>query len=168
MVERESGGGGEKVNEEEDQKKNTALGGDEEEQIEQVARDVEKGEMRYQEEAVGNMRNVNNQAQTMTQTDYHASMLQRLNPTNPLRIAINGRTRVATPSPAPSQPSVSRSTPTPQVCSAPSLSRNIPTFTFREFLLALLVREFCCVSNSVIVIHGSVREEKKLHFGGCI
>ncbi|XP_022756840.1 CTL-like protein DDB_G0274487 [Durio zibethinus] len=55
---------------------------------------------------------------------FHVSMMQRLNPTNPLRIVINGGTRVATSSPSQSsrfQPpppphprSQPRSTPTPQ------------------------------------------------------
>ncbi|WRX09679.1 Choline transporter-like - like 1 [Theobroma cacao] len=55
---------------------------------------------------------------------FNVSMMQRLNPTNPLRIVINGGTRVATPSPSQSsrfQPpppapprSQPRSTPTPQ------------------------------------------------------
>ncbi|KAK9283097.1 hypothetical protein L1049_011327 [Liquidambar formosana] len=64
-------------------------------------KDVEKGEMGFQEEAV----------RANPQEDFQVSMLQRLNPSNPLRIVINASTRAATPSPAQSQP---RSTPTPQ------------------------------------------------------
>lgn len=60
-------------------------------------------------------------------SEYRTAMLQRLNPTNPLRIVINGSTRVAasaasrsmpTPSPSQSHVSVPRSTPTPQVIPA--------------------------------------------------
>ncbi|KAK4761397.1 hypothetical protein SAY87_029281 [Trapa incisa] len=125
-VERDNGAGGMKENEEEKekQKQNTSSvgGGPEgavaEEEMEQATGDVEKGEMRYHEEAARNVTSfVDNQAQvppTLIHPDYHVSMLQRLNPTNPLRIAINGPTRVTTASPAQSQRSVARSTPTPQ------------------------------------------------------
>ncbi|PKI62960.1 hypothetical protein CRG98_016599, partial [Punica granatum] len=171
VVERERGGGGDKKDEEEEEVMEPSTGGGggagEEERVEQVVRDVEKGEMGYQEEVVGSMRNVDNptqtQTQTQTQTDYHASMMQSLNPTNPLRIVINGRTRVATPSPAPpgrtrvatpspapsgrtrgptpspapSQPSVARSTPTPQQSSIVSLNSRGYTNKFSLFLFLL-------------------------------
>lgn len=65
---------------------------------------------------------------TNNQGDMHAAMLHRLNPTNPLRIILNGGVRVATPSPQPSssgpsghhrhqhhQSPVPRSISTPQV-----------------------------------------------------
>lgn len=52
------------------------------------------------------------------QRDFHVSMLQRLNPSNPLRVAIPGMNRAATPSPA--QP---RSTPTPQVKTRGKISK---------------------------------------------
>ncbi|KAK4803340.1 hypothetical protein SAY86_001543 [Trapa natans] len=128
-VERENGGVGMKENEEEMVKQNTtsSVGGGPrgavaEEEMEQVTRDVEMGETRYLEEAA-------QAPPRLTQTDYHVSMLQRLNPTNPLRIAINGRTRVTTPSPAPApaqtQRSVApRSTPTPQQTIASLNSRD--------------------------------------------
>lgn len=66
---------------------------------------------------------------------FHVTMLQRLNPTNPLRIVINGGTRVATPSPSqtsrfqPTPPpprSQPRSTPTPQV--SPFKNPTLATF----------------------------------------
>lgn len=72
-------------------------------------RDVEKGEMGV-EEKVMESKNVEDQR------NFHVSMLQRLNPSNPLRIVINSNTRVASPSP--SQTSLPRSTPTPQQVSS--------------------------------------------------
>ncbi|GAV75412.1 Choline_transpo domain-containing protein [Cephalotus follicularis] len=89
------------VMEEENRKKN------EEEEV----RDIEKGKVGVGEKVVQE-RNTNDELEG----DFHVSMLQRLNPTNPLRIVINGSTRAAAPSPsqayAPS--SQPRSTPTPQ------------------------------------------------------
>nr|CAN61151.1 hypothetical protein VITISV_013772 [Vitis vinifera] len=66
-------------------------------------KDLEKGEEGF-EEQVG-------RGTPQPQGDFHVSMLQRLNPSNPLRVAIPGVTRATTPSPA--QPR-STSTPTPQ------------------------------------------------------
>ena len=66
--------------------------------------DLEKGEVGV-EERVG-------KGSPEGQRDFHVSMLQRLNPSNPLRVAIPGMNRGSTPSPA--QPR-SISTPTPQV-----------------------------------------------------
>ncbi|XP_044488424.1 protein PNS1 isoform X2 [Mangifera indica] len=92
---------------------------EEKEEEEGKVRDVEKGEMGYAEsveEKVVVEKNDNNIHGD--QRGFNASMLRTLNPTNPLRIAINGgRTRVAAPTrvaasrfATPSQP---RSTPTP-------------------------------------------------------
>lgn len=88
------------------------------EKLEEEVKDVEKGEEGFQGEVVGS----NNHG------DFHVSRMQRLNPSNPLRIAINSATRVGTPSPSqpshpshpsqpthPSQPAQPRSTPTPLV-----------------------------------------------------
>ncbi|RXI05332.1 hypothetical protein DVH24_006589 [Malus domestica] len=73
---------------------------------EQGVRDVEQGEMGFEEQAVGAQRNINinygnnNINQNEREGDVHVSMLQRLNPTNPLRIVINSKTRTATPPPS--------------------------------------------------------------------
>ena len=56
---------------------------------EQEVKDVEKGEVGFQEEVVG----------SHGQGDFHVSRMQRLNPSNPLRIVINSATRVGSPSP---------------------------------------------------------------------
>ncbi|KAL6326867.1 hypothetical protein AAG906_012142 [Vitis piasezkii] len=66
-------------------------------------KDLEKGDEGF-EEQVG-------RGTPQPHGDFHVSMLQRLNPSNPLRVAIPGVTRATTPSPA--QPR-STSTPTPQ------------------------------------------------------
>lgn len=93
---------------------------------EEAERDVEKGEVGTVKEKVIES-NVNNDEQR----DFHVSMLQRLNPTNPLRIVVNGSTRVATPSPA--QPSLPRSTPTPQVSACLGLYRELEFLFFFIF-----------------------------------
>ncbi|KAJ4846965.1 hypothetical protein Tsubulata_043558 [Turnera subulata] len=66
---------------------------------------------------------------------FHVSMLQRLNPTNPLRIAINTNARVATPSP--SQTSLPRSTPTPQQPSLTTLNSRRYTNKISLFLFVV-------------------------------
>ncbi|KAH8498916.1 hypothetical protein H0E87_017727 [Populus deltoides] len=79
--------------------------------------DVEKGEVLGVQEKVidsGNF-DVNNQF-----GGSHVAMMQRLNPTNPLRIVIGGSSRMPTPSP--SQTSLPRSAPIPQT----SLPRSAP------------------------------------------
>ncbi|XP_044493974.1 protein PNS1-like isoform X2 [Mangifera indica] len=97
----------------------------EEEEEEETVRDVEKGEMDHVEsveekvvERNDNVYDLNNNIPA-DQRGFNMSMLRTLNPTNPLRIAINGgRTRVAAPTRVAasrvatplSQP---RSTPTP-------------------------------------------------------
>lgn len=108
-----------------------------EEEEEEEEEHVEKVEGDFEQQVVGESNNViDNQSH---ERDVHLSMLQRLNPTNPLRIAINAKTRTATPPPSrfahahnirvgatPSPPQFSqpqttpqhsqpRSTPTPQV-----------------------------------------------------
>ncbi|KAL9371438.1 hypothetical protein Peur_036578 [Populus x canadensis] len=79
--------------------------------------DVEKGEVLGVQEKVIDSSNfdVNNQF-----GGSHAAMMQRLNPTNPLRIVIGGSSRMPTPSP--SQTSLPRSAPIPQA----SLPRYAP------------------------------------------
>lgn len=75
---------------------------------EEGVKDLEKGEVGLQEKVV--------ESNNINQNDFHLSRLQRLNPSNPLRIVLNSSTRVATPSPSQfSQASHHRSTPTPQV-----------------------------------------------------
>ncbi|KAG8650187.1 hypothetical protein MANES_07G010600v8 [Manihot esculenta] len=70
-------------------------------------RDLEKGEISFKQKVMES-NNVNDE----DQRNYQESMLQRLNPSNPLRIVINSSTRVATASP--SQTSLPLSAPTPQ------------------------------------------------------
>lgn len=98
MVERENG------EEEEREKEN--------EKEDEELKDVEKGEMGFEEHVT----------QNVPPREFQMSRMQRLSATNPLRLVINGGTRV--PSASPSQqphhhpspsPSVPRSTPTPQV-----------------------------------------------------
>ncbi|OMO69724.1 Choline transporter-like protein [Corchorus capsularis] len=89
----------------------------------------------------------------------HMSMLQTLNPTNPLRIVINGGTRVATPSPShsslfqtpphphphpppPAPRSQPRSTPTPQLSVTTLNSRR---FTNKFYLFLFMVHMVAAV-----------------------
>lgn len=81
----------------------------------EVVKDVEKGEMSFEEEVV----------ETNNQRGFPLTSLQRLNSTNPLRIVLDGGTRVATPSPSlfpqpplPSHLAQPGSTPTPLVSSS--------------------------------------------------
>ncbi|KAM1369221.1 hypothetical protein PS2_039465 [Malus domestica] len=84
---------------------------EEEEEKEEDVRDVEEGEVGFEEQAVAAERNINintnhgnnNINQNESEGDVHMSMLQRLNPTNPLRIVINSKTRAATPPPPPAR-----------------------------------------------------------------
>ncbi|XP_040994890.1 protein PNS1 [Juglans microcarpa x Juglans regia] len=129
---------------------------------EEEVKDVEKGEVGFQEELVGS----NNHG------DFHLSRVQRLNPTNPLRIVINSATRVGTPSPSqlsqPSQPAQSRSTPTPQ----PSLTTlNSRAYTNRISLVLFLVHMVVVVGlvgflafkgiQGLIVASESVKRKEK-------
>ncbi|KAM5552086.1 protein PNS1 [Rosa sericea] len=109
---------------------------EEEERRELEVRDVEKVEVLGFEQ----QSNINHEQSS--QRDVHVSMLQRLNPTNPLRIAINAKTRSAapppphrfqpapnvrvgtTPSPSLSDFSQSHTTPPPP---PPPQPRSIPT-----------------------------------------
>lgn len=77
MEARESDGGEDRVRDENEKK--------EEEEV----KDVEKGEVGFQEEVIG----------SDGHGDFHVSRMQRLNPSNPLRIVINSATRVGSPSP---------------------------------------------------------------------
>ncbi|XP_050120952.1 protein PNS1-like isoform X2 [Malus sylvestris] len=126
------------------------------EEEEQGVRDVEQGEMGFEEQAVGAQRNINinygnnNINQNEREGDVHVSMLRRLNPTNPLRIVINSKTRTATPPPPPSRISNIRggatATPTPsqfsshtnspqhsQPRSTPTPQPSITTLNSRKF-----------------------------------
>jgi hypothetical protein len=92
---------------------------------EQEVKDVEKGEVGFQEEVVG----------SHGHGDFHVSRMQRLNPSNPLRIVINSATRVGSPSPPqpahparpahpahPAHRAQPRSTPTPTQTPTPQVS----------------------------------------------
>ncbi|XVF33697.1 hypothetical protein REPUB_Repub17cG0190500 [Reevesia pubescens] len=96
---------------------------------------------------------------------FHVSMLQRLNPTNPLRIVINGGTRVATPSPSHSsrfQPppppppprSQPRSTPTPQLSVTTLNSRR---FTNKIALLLFMVHMVVAVALVCFLIFKGIQ-----------
>ncbi|EXB95300.1 hypothetical protein L484_007944 [Morus notabilis] len=105
VVEREEDGGGvERENEKKEE-----------------VRDVEKGGVGLE----AKKENENDEKKVEAE-EFNMSMLQRLNPTNPLRLVINGGTRVATPSPSqfshPSQPR-----PSPSQFSHPSQPRSTPT-----------------------------------------
>ena len=106
MVERE----GERREEGEEEDKGEEEGNERKEE----EKDVEKGQVLGVKEKVIDNSNigVNNDLPNRL-GDSHVAMMQRLNPTNPLRIVINGSSRMPTPSP--SQTSLPRSTPTPQV-----------------------------------------------------
>ncbi|KAL1087300.1 hypothetical protein V6Z11_D08G173700 [Gossypium hirsutum] len=94
---------------------------------------------------------------------FHVSMLQRLNPTNPLRIVSNGGTRVATPSPyqssrfQPTPPpprSQPRSTPTPQ----PSVTTlNSRRFTNKLALLLYLVHKVAAIALVCFLIFKGIQ-----------
>ncbi|KAH8520115.1 hypothetical protein H0E87_001539 [Populus deltoides] len=101
VVERE----GERREEEEEEDKGEEEGNE--------RKDEEKGQVLGVKEKVIDNSNigVNNDLPNRL-GDSHVAMMQRLNPTNPLRIVINGSSRMPTPSP--SQTSLPRSTPTPQ------------------------------------------------------
>ena len=82
---------------------------------EEKVKDLEKGEVGLEEKMVHEKKN---------EEEFQMNMMQRLNPTNPLRVLVNNSARVATNSarvatPSPSQFSQRstqpRSTPTPQV-----------------------------------------------------
>ncbi|XP_061972439.1 protein PNS1-like [Populus nigra] len=105
VVERE----GERREEEEEEDKGEEEGNERKEE----EKDVEKGQVLGVKEKVIDNSNigVNNDLPNRL-GDSHVAMMQRLNPTNPLRIVINGSSRMPTPSP--SQTSLPRSTPTPQ------------------------------------------------------
>ncbi|KAJ7012924.1 protein PNS1-like [Populus alba x Populus x berolinensis] len=105
VVERE----GERREEEEEEDE----GGEEGNEREKEEKDVEKGQVLGAKEKVIDISNIGVNNDLPNQLgDSHVAMMQRLNPTNPLRIVINGSSRMPTPSP--SQTSLPRSTPTPQ------------------------------------------------------
>ncbi|KAF5736466.1 hypothetical protein HS088_TW14G00608 [Tripterygium wilfordii] len=102
---------------------------EEEEEVkkeEEGEKDLEKGEVK---EKVILESNINSNGDEQQGRDFHVSMIQRLNPTNPLRVVLNngGASRVATPSPSQSShPFQPRSTPT-QPHSTPTQPRSTPT-----------------------------------------
>ncbi|KAG6792871.1 hypothetical protein POTOM_002031 [Populus tomentosa] len=105
VVERE----GERREEEEEEDE----GGEEGNEREKEEKDVEKGQVLGAKEKVIDNSNIGVNNDLPNQLgDSHVAMMQRLNPSNPLRIVINGSSRMPTPSP--SQTSLPRSTPTPQ------------------------------------------------------
>ncbi|XP_011008259.1 PREDICTED: CTL-like protein DDB_G0274487 [Populus euphratica] len=105
VVEREGEGREEK--EEEDE------GEEEGNERKEEEKDVEKGQELGVKEKVIDSSNAGVHNDLPNQLgDSHVAMMQRLNPTNPLRIVVNGSSRMPTPSP--SQTSLPRSTPTPQ------------------------------------------------------
>ncbi|KAL9421026.1 hypothetical protein AB3S75_038569 [Citrus x aurantiifolia] len=97
---------------------------------EEEVKDVEKGEVVVEEKVVDSNSNVNINNINDEQRGFSASMMQTLNPTNPLRIVINGGRRVTAPriaTPPPSQPSrQAPRIPTPPP-SQPSRPRSIST-----------------------------------------
>ncbi|KAJ9174557.1 hypothetical protein P3X46_013192 [Hevea brasiliensis] len=129
-------GGTEPELEEENERREEEDKGDEEEEVEgeyegneEGERDVEKGEVGVKEKVM-ERNNVNDEGQR----NFRVSTLQRLNPSNPLRIAFNNSTRVAIP--PPSQTSLPRSAPAPQ----PSITTlNSRRYTNRIFLFLFVL-----------------------------
>lgn len=109
----------------------------EEEEYDEESKDLEKGGMNIQEQAV----------QIHPPTEFHMSRMQRLSATNPLRLVVENSTRVASPSPLrhppprpspsvsppPVQQPVPRSTPTPQVRSTPTPQQSVVTLNSRSY-----------------------------------
>ncbi|XP_050210800.1 uncharacterized protein LOC126661078 [Mercurialis annua] len=98
-------------------------------------KDLEKGEvqMGFKEKVFENNKNVEEE-----NNNFHMAMLQRLNPSNPLRVAINHSNRF--PSPSPSQSSLPRSTPTPQASIATLNSRRYTNkLTLLLFVLHMIL-----------------------------
>ena len=93
------------------------------EKEEQKVKDLEKGEVGFEEKVVESDNNLD---------EFQVSRFQRLNVSNPLRIALNASTRVATPSP--SQFSQPRYTPSPSQFSQASQPRSTPTPQVSFFL----------------------------------
>ncbi|KAK6933854.1 Choline transporter-like, partial [Dillenia turbinata] len=96
------------------------------EDIEEGVKDLEKGQMGFQEQVIG----------ANPPNDNHASMLQRLNPSNPLRIVVNGSVP-RFPTPSPSQQSQPRATPTPSQPSLATLNSGAYTNRISLFLFLL-------------------------------
>ncbi|XP_028776297.1 protein PNS1-like [Neltuma alba] len=96
-----------------------------EEKEEDEAKDLEKGEVGFEERAF--QTNYDNAENRHTHEDFQHSMYHRLNPTNPLRIVLNSNTRVASPSPPPPPPpSHPRPHPHPPPPPSPSPSPSPP------------------------------------------
>ncbi|KAF8398346.1 hypothetical protein HHK36_017273 [Tetracentron sinense] len=105
-------------------------------------KEKEKEEMGFQEQVI----------KDMPREDFKVSMLQRLNPSNPLRIVINGASRAPTPSP--SQPSQPFTTPTPQQSLTTLNSR---TYTNRISLFLFLLHMVAVVGLVGFLIYKAVQ-----------
>ncbi|KAK3223853.1 hypothetical protein Dsin_010878 [Dipteronia sinensis] len=111
---------------------------EEEENERREKEDLERGEVGVEEKVVESNKNVEDdddvhhpQQQKMDR-EFQEPMMHRLNPTNPLRIVINGGTRVAAPrmaTPSPSQASQPRSTPAP----TPTPQQSLTTLNSRRY-----------------------------------
>lgn len=114
-------------------------GQEREEEKKETKVDINRGEEGSQEQL----------NQTNPPRDFQMSRLQRLNPTNPLRIVLNAANRVATPSP--SQP---RSTPTPQQS---LITLNSRKYTNRISLFLFLVHMVVAIGLVCFLIFKGVQ-----------
>lgn len=97
---------------------------------EEEVKDLEKGEVGFEEERVvqnKNEGNENHHHNVKNHEEFPLSRFNRLNPTNPLRIVVNNATRVASPSLQPPPPAAAASAVPPPPQSEPSQPRSIPT-----------------------------------------
>ncbi|CAI9764991.1 unnamed protein product [Fraxinus pennsylvanica] len=164
----------------------------EEEEYDEESKDLEKGGMNFQEQAV----------QIHPPTEFHMSRMQRLSATNPLRLVVENSTRVASPplqhppprpsplqhptprpsplqhspprpsrsvSPPPVQQPVPRSTPTPQqsvvTLNSRSYTNKISLFVFLvHMVMAIGLVGFLIFKGvqGLIEEGGAQREEKEL------
>ncbi|XP_065871128.1 uncharacterized protein [Euphorbia lathyris] len=86
------------------------------------------------------------------QRNLNISMMQRLNPSNPLRLVINSSTRVATPSP--SQTSLPRSTPTPQTTTTTMNSRK---YTNKISLFVFVIHMILAIGLVSFLIYKAIQ-----------
>ncbi|KAK1552303.1 hypothetical protein Q3G72_014143 [Acer saccharum] len=119
---------------------------EEEENERREEEDLERGEVGVEEKVVESNKNVEDDddfhdheqrhpQQQKIGREFQEPMMHRLNPTNPLRIVINGGTRVAAPrmaNPSPSQASQPRSTPA-RSTPAPTPQQSLTTLNSRRF-----------------------------------
>lgn len=119
--------------------------------IEEGVRDLEKGEVGFGESVIHRHSNdavdhngtaAGDAHHNNGHEEFQLPMLQRLNPTNPLRIVLNSNTRVAAPSPGPSAqsqrshphpPPPPRPIPTPSPTPAPQPQQQVRSFVFFGF-----------------------------------